>query len=57
MEKRMRYILKLFATKGDRTIILGAYGCGVFGNDAADVAGIFYKLLKDEQLERHFAVP
>jgi len=54
METRMRYILKLFAAKSNRTIILGAYGCGVFGNDTADVAGIFYKLLKDEGLEQHF---
>jgi len=54
MEKRMRYILKLFAAKGDRKIILGAYGCGVFGNDTADVANIFYKLLKDEEFERYF---
>jgi uncharacterized protein (TIGR02452 family) len=54
MEKRMRYILKLFAAKGDRKIILGAYGCGVFGNDTADVADIFYKLLKDEGFERYF---
>ena len=54
METRMRYILKLFAAKGDYTVILGAYGCGVFGNDPVDVAGLFYKLLKAEQLENHF---
>ena len=54
MEKRMRYILKLFAAKGDCKIILGAFGCGVFGNDAADVADIFYNLLKSEGFERYF---
>jgi len=50
----MRYILKLFAAKGDHKIILGAFGCGVFGNDTPDVANIFYKLLKDERFERFF---
>jgi len=54
MEKRMRYILKLFAARGDSKIILGAFGCGVFENDAADVADIFYKLLKNEGLEKYF---
>ena len=54
MEKRMRYILNVFADKGDHTIILGAYGCGVFKNDTADVAETFCRLLKDEQLEKHF---
>lgn len=54
MEKRMRYILNVFAAMGDRTVILGAYGCGVFRNDTADVADIFYRLLKDEEMERFF---
>ena len=54
MAERIRNILNVFAYKGDKTIILGAYGCGVFGNDPADVAGIFYDILKREGLERHF---
>jgi uncharacterized protein (TIGR02452 family) len=54
MEKRMRYILKLFAAKNDVKIILGAYGCGVFGNDTFDVASIFHKLLKNEGIEKYF---
>jgi len=54
MEKRMRYILNVFAAKGDRTIILGAYGCGVFKNEAEDVANIFYQLLKNERMESCF---
>ena len=33
MEKRIRYILKLFTVKGDTKIILGAFGCGVFRNE------------------------
>jgi len=54
MTERIRHILNVFAHKGDKTIILGAYGCGVFGNDPSDIADIFYSLLKTEGLERHF---
>jgi len=54
MEQRIRYILNVFASMGDRTIILGAYGCGVFGNEVADVAEIFRKLLIIEGMERNF---
>ena len=55
METRIRYILALFASKGVGTIVLGAYGCGVFGNEASDVAGTFSKLLRQEKYERHFS--
>jgi uncharacterized protein (TIGR02452 family) len=54
MEQRIRYILNIFASKGDHTIILGAYGCGVFGNDVVDIANIFRKLLVDAGMEKHF---
>jgi len=54
MEKRIRYILNVLAAKGNRTIILGAFGCGVFANDANDVANIFYQLLKNERTENYF---
>jgi len=54
MEQRIRYILNVFVSKGNRSIILGAYGCGVFGNDVADVASIFHKLLVCEGMEKHF---
>jgi len=54
MEERIRHILTLFSTKGDRVIVLGAFGCGVFGNDPRQIAGLFHSLLKEEQLERCF---
>ena len=54
MEKRIKYILKIFAVKDNRTVILGAFGCGVFKNEPDDVASIFHKLLKSEQMEKHF---
>ena len=54
MTERIRNILELFSIKGDRTIILGAFGCGVFGNKPNDIAGLFYHLLKNSRLESNF---
>ncbi|TMV48691.1 TIGR02452 family protein [Paenibacillus mesophilus] len=61
MKDRMRLVLAVFAHKGDKNLILGAYGCGVFRNDPLKVAGWWRELLQDEGLgllfaEIHFAV-
>lgn len=44
---RIKFILDIAATNGVETLILGAYGCGVFGQDATDVAKIFKSFLAD----------
>jgi len=44
--KRMNQILSIMALHGHRTIILGAWGCGVFGNDPLLVAELFKENLK-----------
>ena len=49
MANRMRFVLDVAASMGVKTLILGAFGCGVFGNDPAFVADEFYGLLRDEQ--------
>jgi uncharacterized protein (TIGR02452 family) len=41
LDKRMHQVLSIMAANGHRTIILGAWGCGVFGNDPLTVAGLF----------------
>lgn len=41
MENRINAVLHAAYEKGDEVLILGAFGCGVFGNDATEVAEIF----------------
>ena len=47
MKRRMKITLAMFAEKECKTIILGAYGCGVFKNDPADVADWWSELLAE----------
>lgn len=54
MKNRMRKILSVFANKGNDRIILGAYGCGVFGNDSKVISGIWNELLNDEGWKYQF---
>lgn len=49
MEQRMRKILSVFADRGNRDVILGAFGCGVFHNDPIRIKEIWKKLLMEEQ--------
>lgn len=41
LRRRAGYVLALAAHMGHRTLVLGAWGCGVFRNDPAQVAGAF----------------
>ena len=40
-------ILKCAAYFGYERLVLGAWGCGAFGNDAADISDLFYRALKE----------
>ncbi|UED73628.1 TIGR02452 family protein [Brevibacillus sp. DP1.3A] len=54
MKERIRKILRTAAIHNHRTIILGAYGCGVFRNKAEDVADYFATVLIEEQYAQLF---
>lgn len=54
MKERIRYILDVAALQGHRTIVLGAYGCGVFRNDPEKVAKYFHDVLVGEYFRYSF---
>ncbi len=45
LERRAELVLRAMASQGHRVVLLGAWGCGVFQNDPAQVAAIFAALL------------
>lgn len=49
MTSRIRYILAVAAQQGHSSLVLGAFGCGVFRNDPGDIAQIFKRVLLDER--------
>ncbi len=51
---RIRIMLAAAAKYGYKNIILGAWGCGAFGNKPEDVAGYFKKVIVDEDYGRCF---
>ena len=54
MTRRIRIMLTAAAERGYDSLILGAWGCGAFGNSPEDVAGYFRKVLIDEELGKCF---
>ncbi|MBQ9824051.1 MAG: TIGR02452 family protein [Solobacterium sp.] len=44
---RMEGMLKVSAAKGYRRLVLGAFGCGAFRNDAAVVARLFHEVFEN----------
>lgn len=54
MKKRIRYVLQIAAVQGHRSIVLGAFGCGVFRNDPVQVAGYFADVLIGEGYKDYF---
>ena len=45
LRSRIKYVLDIAADNRVKTLILGAYGCGVFGQDPVEVASIFKNFL------------
>ena len=49
MEEKMRVILRTAASNGHRQIVLGAFGCGAFGNPKEEVAGMWKSVLSEPE--------
>lgn len=48
MEERIRRIIKIAIINGNTSIVLGAFGCGVFRNKIEDIASMFKEVLIGE---------
>ena len=49
--RRITGMLKVAARAGYRFLVLGAFGCGAFANDARLVSDLFYRALKEFDLD------
>lgn len=54
MAERIKFVLDMAKREKCRELILGAFGCGVFGNDPKVVASLFKDMLTREQYEGCF---
>ena len=52
--RRIRIMLCAAAKYGYKDLVLGAWGCGAFGNDPDDVAGYFRRVIVDEEYGKCF---
>ena len=52
LESRIRFVLDIMEYKEVKIPILGAYGCGVFGQDAREVAEVFKEAIKDHAFKK-----
>lgn len=54
LRRRAGYLLSVAADRGHRTLLLGAWGCGVFRNDPGEVADAFGSWLAAPQFRSAF---
>ncbi|MFO0612131.1 MAG: TIGR02452 family protein [Polyangiaceae bacterium] len=54
LDARAGKVLAVAAHRGHRTLVLGAWGCGVFRNDPAQVAAIFDRWLASDRFRGAF---
>lgn len=52
--KKIRLMLSLAIKNDVKTIILGAWGCGVFKNDPQTIARLFHRVLVNEGFQKKF---
>ncbi|KAF2251797.1 hypothetical protein BU26DRAFT_244622 [Trematosphaeria pertusa] len=46
VEKKMRAVLRIASSKGVKKIVLGAWGCGAYGNPVRDIAEAWRRVLE-----------
>ena len=51
MQEKMRTVLRVAAGNGHGQIVLGAFGCGAFGNPGEEVAGMWKGVLLEREFE------
>jgi len=54
MRQRLRLVLAVAARHGVEALVLGAWGCGVFANDPAQVARLFAEALAEPAIRGRF---
>lgn len=54
MVRRIRIMLRAAIREGYKTLVLGAWGCGAFGNKPMEVADYFRRVIIDEGLGKFF---
>lgn len=54
MKRRLRLMLAAAVHHGYKNLVLGAWGCGAFGNDTKKVALLFYELFFEEGIQFYF---
>lgn len=52
MKRRIRKVLSISLENNHKTIVLGAWGCGVFQNDPKDIAKYFKEIIEGEYKNR-----
>jgi uncharacterized protein (TIGR02452 family) len=55
MKNSMRKVIQAAIAHGNKGLIVGAFSCGVFGNDPEVVATVEKELMVDDRLRFHFA--
>ncbi|KAF3939518.1 hypothetical protein ABW19_dt0208115 [Dactylella cylindrospora] len=51
MEIKIRQMLRMAALNGHRRLVLGAFGCGVFGNPPEEVAQMFLDIFQEPEFQ------